>query len=359
MAALALFATFGPQTRRALKVHAALLCTFLIAPLLAEGALRICIAGNIANLRNAKLFADSLSDNDHWKLRKLWKGTARVAPDPLFGWSTPKTAKNPLGVIRLHGYEPQTKNVVLCFGDSFMEGVTPFPHKIPDQLEERLEEQTVYNYGVGGYGVGQMYLRFLADHSQYVDPTIVVGIMTRDLDRSILSVRGSPKPRFRVTGGKLALEKFDSSLDAESWRTNNPPTIRSYLLAMAIQRWRRLAAGGNVMELDYRREEKQQVNRAIIAGFIDEARAHDLRLLFVILPTSKNVERTGWRTEFLRETFKEFKVPFVDGGKALRADMRKTSRKSELYFLPDNHPNEMGNGVFADAIAERIVKLLK
>ena len=318
---------------------------------------RSCLAADLAKLRNPKLFADPLSDDDHWKLKRRWSQTIRTRPDAELGWTIPAIQSNPLGILRQADYEPQTENVVLCFGDSFMAGLTPFPHKIPDLLEEQLDGRTAYNYGVGGYGVGQMYLRFQQAEHGYNDPIIVVGILSRDLDRTILSVRGSPKPRFRLVDGELVVEKPSLTEDPDDWDAQNPPSIRSYLLALLVRRARTSLARGQVEEQSYRREEKRVLNRAILGAWVEEARAKDLRLLFMTFPPSRNLGQPSWRDDFFEETFESLDVPWIDGRKVLYRDMKASGRKAARYFLPDNHPNELGNRLFAEALAARIEQL--
>lgn len=356
---LALVALLTPLTVKAAKFHTALAMAFVVAPALGECALRACLFAGVGELRDAKLFGDPYGDDDYWKLRKRWRKTVRLNPDSELGWVTPTTLRNPLGIVRPPGYEPTSEDVVLCFGDSFMAGLTPHPHKIPDALEEVLGGPTVYNFGVGGYGVGQMYLRFQQAHPKFEDPIIVVGILTRDLDRTILSVRGAAKPTFRVENDELVITPPKPSTTPENWREENPPEIRSYLLAMLVRRLHLNGSDGKADGLLRLRDEKRTVNGALLEAFVEEARANDLRLLFVTFPPSRSLGEPSWRDDFLKESFKRLEVPFIEGRKVLRQDMRKSKREAGDYFLPDNHPNELGNRVFAEAIAEKVSKLKK
>lgn len=44
----------------------------LVARLLAEAAFRVAIAASLPFFRSPDTYADSLSDDDYWKLRALW-----------------------------------------------------------------------------------------------------------------------------------------------------------------------------------------------------------------------------------------------------------------------------------------------
>ena len=357
LAVWALFSATRPLSSGLVKLQSLLVSLFLVAPFVAEIVIRSGMSVDSLGLRNAKLYADMTADDDYWKLKRGWKPPLWVNMHPVLGWKPRVTEKNPLGILRAPGYVPRRENVVLCFGDSFMEGVTPSPDKIPDQLEQELKDLTVYNCGVGGYGVGQIYLRFLEETPKYDKPIVVVGILTSDLDRTILSVRGAPKPRFRLESGELLLEPPTVPADPKDWDALNPPEIRSYLASMMVRSLRLWNANGKHENVAYRRQEKRDLNRAVIEALVDEAREQDLRLLFIVFPTSRNLKRPTWRDAFLHDLFEELDVPFVDGRQAIKKDMRARGLPSKAYFLEDNHPNPMGNQVFARAIALRAKKL--
>lgn|GEM_PF-1493677 len=349
----------GPRGRGMARVHAAGLSLVLLGPLAGEGVLRLGLGLDLGELRDPKRYADPYADDDYWRLKRGWASVVRTQPDPELGWSTPVLPRNPLGIIRPRGYEPRRERVLLCFGDSFMAGATPHPHKIPDLLEERLDGWTAYNYGVGGYGVGQMLLRFRRAAPDFVEPVVVVGVMTRDLDRSILSCRGSPKPRFRLRAGELVVDAPAPSESEATWDGEHPPELRSYLVALLVRRARRAREKERGDDGLYRAEEKRELNRALLEAFTREAREQGLTLLFVTFPPSRQLRDGGWREDFLARPFEELEVPWVNGRQALRADMRDSGRPPGEYFLPDNHPGELGNRVLADAIAARLERMFR
>lgn len=104
---------------------------------------------------------------------------------------------------------------VAAFGDSFVYGSEVVDSAawpaIMEQLFPRLE---VPNYGVGGYGVDQAYLRFCAEGSGLAPDIVVIGFTTDDLRRVVnvyrrfISNRELPlvKPRFGLDAmGHLTL----------------------------------------------------------------------------------------------------------------------------------------------------------
>ena len=118
----------------------------------------------IERLRHPGRFADSDYDDDYWKLAFLF-GTGRQGQrvggyHPIFGWAPPATDENPLGLISAAPYRVEDLNrAILFYGDSFVGGATPWPDRLPQVMDRLLPDYSVLNYGVAGYGVGQIHLR--------------------------------------------------------------------------------------------------------------------------------------------------------------------------------------------------------
>ncbi len=346
-----------PLTRASGVAHILLATLLILLPVVTEVLIRQCQAANVGGFRNPKLFGDAYAEDDYWKLRRKWKTNKPVVLDPLLGWVREKDQGNPLGILREPGYTPQSEDVVLCFGDSFMSGVTPLSHKIPDLLEDQLVSKVAYNFGMGGHGVGQIYLRYLAETPKYVEPIVVIGILTHDLDRSILTVRDGPKPRFRVHEGELVLDPPVEPAEGSDWDSENPVQLRSFAFAMLVQAVRSDFYRPSAEDSWYRREEKTRVNRAILEALVQEAKARDQRLLIVTFPRAHRLLNPGWREQFMRETLDELGVAWIDGRALLLQDMEERGLDRGAYFLKDNHPNERGNQLFASAIATQLQRL--
>ena len=345
-------------SRNLTRVHVLLGMFFLVLPGIGEAGLRAAMASNVRSVCKPALYASNQGDEDFWKLLYRWHRKKRSPRmDPQIGWKTWSKTGNPLGIIHESGYKPQLENVVLCFGDSFTAGNVPLGEKIPDFMNVGLEEWVAYNYGVGGYGVGQMLLRYKNNHKRFTDPVVVVGIYTNDLDRTPLGVRDAPKPRFVVKNGELAVENVPLPEDRTAWYEANPVEIKSYLLA-------RIHVAFNLQmnlwlkkEDDYRRAHKRRVNRAVIEEMISEAKAHDHRLLFIVYPAPTTVANPGWRTHFMGKLFDEHGIPWIDGGEVMRETLSNGKGSVRAYYMKDDHPNKRGNRIFAAAILKRINEL--
>lgn len=271
-----------------------------ISLLLTEGVLRLALSDmfSVERLRNPSLYAAPLADDDYFKLKYRWNipNRPRVNPrvtlrqfDPLLGWRPQESAANPLGLIEQTPYAADpNRPTILFFGDSYVAGKTKLPDKMPQILDRAIPSYRVYNYGVAGYGVGQIYLRFRQTRGEFRDPVILLGILTRDLDRSVLAFRGAPKPQFVVKHGELEMENLPLADDIDGWLRNHPVRIRSYLAAYLEQVARRQTGEMQVIHRllaspdQYRRAEIEAVNTKILEAAVAESKRRGLRFMFVI-----------------------------------------------------------------------------
>jgi hypothetical protein len=242
---------------------------------------------------------------------------------------------------------------VLFLGDSFVAGVVESnEHRIPQQLDRRLPDHPVYNLGVGGYGVDQTLLRFREKHPQFERPIVLFGLLTQDLDRSVLRVRTSAKPYFNLQDGELVLAGVPVPEDAHAWLAQADSGITSYVAANLMRRLR-LMQGPTSSEIEYRREEKEEINRAILTAAAADAREAKLDFAFVVFHSEQNLLQEGWRDEFLSEVFAELNVPVFNTrpcllGAALEMDLPL----KDFFNTGDSHPGHIGNRVMADGLAE-------
>jgi hypothetical protein len=331
------------------NLNVAMVSTAVMFPPAAELLLRAGVAADVSRLRRAALFADPRTET-FWKLHALWTpdpgGPQNV--DPVLGWAPVKTPENPLGVIADAPYTPLfDSTAVLFYGDSFVAGKTPIPERIPQQLGLLLPDRTVYNFGVGNYGVDQIYLRFRETHRAFDHPTIVIGILTRDMERCLLAIRGAPKPYFEIVDGALELRGVPVPASTKEWLRAHPPHISSYFLSFLMAR----------LELDdpRRRSAEERINGMIIEAIVREAGGTDRELLFVIFYGEQELHGAGRRERFLREQFARRQVPFVDTKEVLlEAARRESVSPAAFYRQGEGHPNARGNRVMAEAIAERL-----
>ncbi|MEM8860256.1 MAG: hypothetical protein AAGD96_18160 [Chloroflexota bacterium] len=239
--------------------------------ILIEIFLRVAVAFDLGGLRTPEMFLNPLSQDIYWKIRLVWSDFAEAPVktiDPEFGWLPPATDDNPHAVILADGQSvDEAEPAILFYGDSYVHALTPPEDAIPQQMDNLLTETPVHNMGVLGFGVGQIYLRLRKTAPEFEQPVLLFGILTFDLDRSVLNVRSGPKPRvyFDESGAmQIANAPFDQQV--EDWIAENPPRIWSYF-GRFLSRTTQLiqaARAGDSFGVEDRVEEKKTVNRQIM-----------------------------------------------------------------------------------------------
>lgn len=324
-----------------------------------------------APLRQELLWADARNEDDCWKLRVRFGGERALGPHPSFdaelGWRRfdlePGTCAHPAeGAL-----DGDDRRLVLFYGDSFAECATERSACWAALLDrsDLGDRFVLLNFGTGGYGLGQMLLLMRRTLDRYVPggpdtdrPIVVVGILVDDdLDRSILSLRNFPKPRFRLEGGALVLEP--PAPDPAAFLERHPLGIRSYL-------WRYFLFGSGVVPDRVRwvltdeegaRDEKRALNRALIEAMQAEVEARGCELFFVLFHGPSSIWTRAphsWQEPFLYATLGELGIPFVSSKRALMEAFDRAQDRPHDYFIHEgkgrNHYDERGNQAVFEAL---------
>lgn len=199
---------------------------------------RIIIFSDIeifAKQRQPELYADEYVEDDYWKLRFQLNKKEYL---PIFNkaMKANKTQNHRInkyidGNFKHTNVEHmKNRRPVLLYGDSFAAC-----YSSDDCFEHILNNDNAFskkyyllNYGVGGYGLDQIYLLLKNSIDNYDNPFVVLSFMTLDLDRSCLSFREGPKPFFTIENNILKLNEKPVYSSAESIFFNNKPQIVSY-----------------------------------------------------------------------------------------------------------------------------------
>ena len=137
--------------------------------------------------------------------------------DPVLGWPGPSTFGNGewdasgSRVVPAFPGPDRAPTCVSLFGDSFTEGVEVDPAEAYGNVLSELLGCRVGNYGVGGYGSDQAYLRY-RDRISDGSSIVVLGHLSENIVRNVNQFRGfvsgaryTLKPRF-VTGSAERLQ---------------------------------------------------------------------------------------------------------------------------------------------------------
>lgn len=335
------------------NINVAILSTVIISPILGEIVLRVGIHANISFFRNPELYADAYSDDDYWKLSAMWEMISNRNTDPLLGWSIPKTLENPLGIHKEKEYIPNFRgNVILFFGDSFVAKQREIP-SVPFILDNLLPFYDVYNYGVNGYGLDQIYLRFQQEYHQFSHPIILFGILTLDLDRSLLTIRSAVKPRFIDQAGQLLLTNVPiASTSVKAWVQEHPPQIKSYYFSLLSRCIDLFIARFDDKIVNHREDEKKMISRYILRKIYEEAKKNYYTVIVVIFYSPLEIYTMGWRERFLKETLNQLNLPYIDTKEFIAHDVAQNGNKISSYYDKTDHHSTMGNQVIAHGIAQ-------
>lgn len=169
--------------------------------------------------------ADALSREQKAILAAFIHGNTHYLSYSLpLGWSIRKSASSPLyranslGIRSSREYSrlpPRDTLRIASFGDSFTHGDDVANDETYQVLLEALRPRwEVLNFGVGGYGLDQAYLRYVTEGAGLAPHIVFIGFMAENIYRSVNCFRPfyTPetqmplaKPRFVLKDGKLSL----------------------------------------------------------------------------------------------------------------------------------------------------------
>jgi hypothetical protein len=336
----------------------------LIVMGICEALLRVALFSDtflMPQLRHSWRYADSSFEDASWKLEFLFNAADKAQRvghiDPELGWAIEKNPDNPLGLVSDTPYKVEDiERPVLFYGDSFVAGASPVPDRIPQVMDRLLPERSVLNYGVGGYGVDQIYLRYAETVGGFRNPVVLVGILTSDLDRSILGMRTGQKPYFDIRGGQLIRQNLPILPTTQDYIDRYPPEIKSYFIRLVMFRLRPWLPEG-WFDLLYGFSEKHQrkldVNSMVLQALKKDASERGLPLGVVIFYSQGELSEEGWREVFLKETLQTIDIPYFDTKLYLSEYVKNNGmRLEDLYYSDNGHPNELGNEVIAEGLVQ-------
>lgn len=109
--------------------------------------------------------------------------------------------------------------LISTFGDSFTYCSDVEDHETWQTYLAALLGADVYNFGTGGFGPDQAYMKYLDARESLETPIVILGMISENINRIVNVYRPFyfpktgirlPKPRFKIVGGKL--ERFENPL---------------------------------------------------------------------------------------------------------------------------------------------------
>jgi hypothetical protein len=343
--------------RRHLVASLAIVLMLIVSLIGAETLLRLALATSlIPGLRDPERYFSRREDG-YWYLANRWGITRPRDPaHPLLGWVgdfDPQTYRHH-DAATLRGRRP-----ILLYGDSFSQCVRRTRRcyqQVLDEDERFTIHHRLLNYGVGGYGLDQIYLLMRASAPLYKDPVVVFGFYLDDIDRALLAVREGPKPQLAVNEGRLDVLGVPIDPDPKNGFRRHAPFIGSYLFRLWRQAgmpigpyrftWERQARDEEV-----RRERARRLTTSVLRAV---ERDHPDAIVLVFHDLVNIGKADTWRDDLLRVELRGRRAIFVKD--LIAADMARRARAAVDYFIPvDRHPNDVQIELVADAIRREIV----
>lgn len=259
----------------------------------------------------------------------------------------------------------------------------------PTLLEEKVG-RGVLNFGVARYGTDQVLLRLEKEYDRVPSATVLLCIMTENINRCVMLYRGFyhagfglPKPRFVLKDDELELYNPFATADAVRdillehpdrlasmarehdhwfrekqlfgtvWRLRFPYSVQlagrvPFLLSRVRIRMTNISPHVKLYEPE---AEAFKIMQGIVRRFRAFADQRGFRGLVVILPAPRDVYRLAEKGEVTYQVLHEFLaaegIPFVD----VIGPFSKQEDIPSLFFSRKDHYNRKGNEIVAHEVS--------
>lgn len=348
---------------------------------------------------------NTISSEQKSIIRKILDGKKLYTTyDPILGWthmpfgSDQLSQSNSFGIRSNREYDfnpPEGKMRISTFGDSFTHGdeVTN-AETFQYFMESANPNIEVLNFGVGGYGMDQAYLRYINEGRQFKSNIVLIDFVPLDTFRSVNTFRPFyskktnlplSKPRFSLENNQLTLlknpiqnlERYEKLLSDDNeifeemgkndffYHTNNHEgpfdrinLIKLFKLAMHhFHRNVNLETLIHVDEFYNPQSEAFQVTAAIIHTFYREVINDGAIPIVVIFPSKydlkHNLTNQDKQYHYFLEYFNEHQIKFLDLTDAF--EQYGSTNPQQDYFLID-HYSPLANKIVAEYLLDIVGK---
>jgi hypothetical protein len=228
--------------------------------------------GQYANRPSRNFITDELTG---WRMRPLHE----------FTWITENIThsyrSNSLGFRSNADFNPSdSRKKIVLVGDSYTFGAgVDFKDTFGDVLEHKAPGRVVYNLGMPGFGVDQVWMSVRHQALSLHPDLIVAGIVDADFERSLVPFRvaeGFNKPTFKLVDGQLVQRTSEQ-----------PPSSLERFLDGYSSIWALFRRAPKFVGRKYPIGGYYKLNQAIIAALREDCNRHSVPVLFVYIPTSE------------------------------------------------------------------------
>jgi hypothetical protein len=276
---------------------------------------------------------------------------ASLMPDAELGYVRKPNVRTPchettnLATRGTHDYALPGREIVF-FGDSFVESAACSNDTLTAKIEMLTGIDTL-NYGVGGYGLDQIYLYFKRELPKFDRNTslFLIGLIQNDLGRILLKGRTSPKPYFTISDDALILHTDHIHPTSLNDYFVQPPE-RFYLYYFLRGRLGYPIYQSLMSETrDARQRVTYATSRLLVKAFAELRRRQPFALAFVIFPTP-GAQFDGAILSMMRAE----NIPVVD----LQGCLLKSNQPDRALYA-ELHPTSLGNDLLARCLVQDLV----
>lgn len=347
-----------------------LLFSVLFTVAIAEAGLRIYlfhIKGDVLHLKSPGLYTGGQGDDDFWYFGYVWENKDVLAApgkgnpkefyanwpvslefDPVLGYKRKADVTFPghetsnLGTRGLKQYTLEGPKIAF-YGDSFVESNAFSDNTLTSMMEKKTGIDCL-NYGVGGYGLDQIYLLFEQTYKQFDPATTryLIGAIGEDLERMLLRVRQSAKPYFTADNGALVLhaDHIDAA-DPKRFFQTYTPRFRSFVLELLAHKIKPL---NDFFVARREREENARIEE-LTALLVKKFKETNRNVTFVIF--------SDWRGSMLKEELRRQGIPYIEADRCMKEYEEKSNVPAPQLY-PAGHPSPELNEAIADCIVREM-----
>ncbi len=239
-----------------------------------EALTRIVSALDLKPFSNLTYLVNPACDDTYYRLIQSPENVASGANyHPTLGWTS----------SRLHGHQSKlpwppafdNRPKTWIFGDSFMEGVFKPEESMPAQFETFKTNRQSINFGVAGYGLDQIWLRYKQQSGVIpAGETVVIGILRADLDRTVFRYFFGFKPIFRQSDAGFELIPPPSREESQTAFAEAPAAVGSYAYAVVGSIAELVTTQFDHSESACNQSEKAAISAFLFDSIIDRANSH-------------------------------------------------------------------------------------
>lgn len=302
----------------------------------------VCAAELLLALFGGEIYAPPLFPGD---MEVVADGTV----DARIGWKLPPSTtlpettedysvvyhSNRQGFRSAHDFDAPSPGARIAFlGDSytFGSGVSD-GETFAERVERSLADVQCDNYGIGGFGIDQMWQTLRHEVLPRRPSQVVLAFIRYDLDRSLTAYRlghlWREKPTFHLVGDRLVRTT-----------TSNRPSAPERWLLQHSRLYRLWLRAESSLELRHPIGYRWRLNRALFAAIRDDCAAAGVPLLVVHVPVNRRSAAPLYGRELAR-----LGIEYLDLQPLL------PTAADALYFPHDRHWTAAGHAFAAEAIS--------